>query len=110
MEKISTKDMKQIVDPPQDATVINVLDEDAFKQEHIPGSVNVPVSRPGFLDDVRARVSGEEEKIVVYCADEQCPASENAAQKLESAGYQNVYDYTGGMQAWREAGHEVASA
>ena len=40
-------------------------------------------------------------------ADGTCDASPNAAQRLEEAGFRQVYDYEGGVQAWREAGERV---
>ena len=48
-------------------------------------------------------------EIVVYCAKTECPASEQAAEKLAEAGYTRVYDFTGGMQEWKDSGHNVAA-
>jgi len=39
-----------------------------------------------------------------------CPASARAAEKLEQAGYTNVYDDEEGTAGWREAQHRVASS
>ncbi len=38
-----------------------------------------------------------------------CKSSTQAAQKLEAAGFSNVYDYEGGAKAWQEAGLAVGS-
>jgi len=38
-----------------------------------------------------------------------CSASPKAAQKLESIGFQNVKDYDGGLEAWKEAGNPTES-
>lgn len=42
--------------------------------------------------------------IVTYCGGPQCPASKQAADKLVSLGYTNVYAYEGGLQDWKEGG------
>lgn len=110
MKTLDTEQMENLKQSAGQFALINVLDRDAFEEAHIPGSINIPVSQTGFVDDVADEVASKDQRIVVYCADEDCPASGTAARKLESAGYTNVYDYEGGMDAWREAGNEVASA
>ena len=47
--------------------------------------------------------------MVVYCADEDCEASEIAANKLTDVGYSNVLDFAGGKKAWTDAGLELES-
>jgi rhodanese-related sulfurtransferase len=43
----------------------------------------------------------------VYCANQQCDASEKAAQKLEAAGFTDVSRYTGGAAAWEKEAGEI---
>jgi rhodanese-related sulfurtransferase len=42
--------------------------------------------------------------LVTYCSGPTCANSQIAARKLKALGYTNVRVYTGGKQAWREAG------
>ena len=37
------------------AVVINVLPADSFDKEHIPGSINIPLESPDFLERVAKR-------------------------------------------------------
>ncbi len=89
--------------------LINVLNADDFTREHIPGSVNIPVSHPGFVERVEQTVGDKGTRVVVYCASRECPASENAARKLEEAGFSNVMDFEEGMQGWKDAGRRVSA-
>lgn len=45
-------------------------------------------------------VGDKQRKIVVYCANHDCDASDKAADRLEKAGFKNVYDYAGGTEDW----------
>ena len=42
--------------------------------------------------------------IVTYCGGIKCPSSKQAADKLASLGYTNVWAYEGGLQDWTEGG------
>lgn len=48
--------------------------------------------------------------LVFYCANKQCSASDEAAQKAIAAGYQNVKVLPEGIAGWRNAGQQTASA
>mgnify|MGYP006296315011 CR=1 FL=1 len=84
--------------------VLDVLPPEKYSREHVPGAHNVPFSAESFRDRVEQGGSGKGRPVVVYCADEECSLSPKAAQELESAGYENVIDFTGGMAEWKEAG------
>lgn len=91
-----------------DFLLVNVLGEKDFKKGRIPNSVNVPVKRTRFENEVERLAGGKAKPIVVYCAGAECEASGRAARRLKLAGFSHVYDYAGGMKSWIEAGHEVA--
>lgn len=90
----------------EDLVVIDVLDEEYFEEEHLPGAVNIPLE--SIAVEARQRFD-EDQEIVVYCKDEMCTASPTAAEKLEKLGFENVYDYEPGTEGWKEAGNEVES-
>jgi rhodanese-related sulfurtransferase len=83
----------------------NVLTDDYFKGELIPGSRRVPVDRLG--ETVRRSTLPKDARIVVYCAGPACPNSRQAAEKLAAFGYTHVEAYEGGLEEWKQAGHAV---
>jgi rhodanese-related sulfurtransferase len=93
-----------------DAVLINVLPRAKFEKQHIPGSVNVPVDAGDFIRQAERKIDDHNQDIIVYCASFDCPASTEAAEKLEKAGYKRVYDFKGGMQEWKEDGGDVNTA
>ena len=78
-----------------------------FRLGHIPGAYNLPLKTfdtgvNSFLQNLEgARSSGR--KIVIYCADLNCPDSLTTARKLARMGYSTSV-YRGGWKEWRSAG------
>lgn len=101
MNTVSRDEVRQTKDN-DNVTVINVLGADSYKQEHIPGSINIPLDQ---LED-RADELDKDNTIIVYCADTSCQASTKAAETLSEHGF-DVSDYEGGMADWKDADEEI---
>lgn len=102
MKTLTATELKKLQEEKGDTlAVINVLEPEAFRAAHIPGSVNIPGKRDDFVKRVEAEAGGKNGPVVVYCASTTCDASPAAARKLAAAGFSEVYDFTGGMKAWR---------
>lgn len=110
MQTVETNDVKLMLDNRQDIELINVLPQEMFEKEHIPGSKNIPIGEENFEEQVENEAGGKDRRIVLYCASEQCDASPKAAKRLEEAGFENVYDYHGGVKAWKDAGLALESS
>ena len=81
----------------------NVLTDDYFKNEMIPGSRRVPLDKVGRV----AAGLPKDSEIVVYCAGPACPQSRLAAEKLGALGFDRAVAYEGGIEEWHAAGHAV---
>ncbi|MGP5928410.1 ThiF family adenylyltransferase [Corynebacterium glyciniphilum] len=90
----------------EDAVLLDVREPEEYATVHIPGAVNVPLSRlrgavAGIADTARladeATTSGR--PLVVYCA--AGTRSAQAVEILADAGITGV-DYPGGINAWLE--------
>lgn len=106
MQTISREELRQRIDESNDFLLLNVLSEENFEDEHIPGSQNIPFDDDDsdFAHRVEELVSDKNDYIVAYCASAECPASTNAASALEKAGFTNVRVYEGGMREWKDSG------
>jgi len=104
VDTISTDELEDTIENDEDFVLIDVLGEDHFEEEHIPGAVNIPLDQIAL--EAKKRFN-EDEDIVVYCKDRECQASPKAAEKLESLGFENVRDYEPGVEGWRMAGNQV---
>lgn len=76
------------------ARIVDVRTEGEFQLGHIPGSVNIP------LDQLQTAAAGWDKSAsyVVYCASG--ARSAEAQQALQSMGFKNVADLTGGIATW----------
>lgn len=74
------------------AIIIDVREENEFNEGHIKDAINIPL---GVIDTINFE---KEKNIIVYCATG--IRSNEAAKKLASLGYTNVYDLDGGLINW----------
>ncbi len=100
MNTISKDELKKDIDN-NEAHVVEVLSEEDYNQEHIKDAIHIPLKKIATEANNRFEAN---DKIVVYCTDEDCTASPTAARKLEDSGFKNVYHYKGGKKEWKEAG------
>lgn len=107
MQTLSREALKTMMDENRDFRLIEALPQKAFEEAHLPGAINIPVEADDFEEQVRDAVPDKDKDVVLYCANTECPASPNAAKKMEAMGYTSVYDYEAGKEDWQEAGLEV---
>jgi rhodanese-related sulfurtransferase len=108
MKTISTSELERRLRDDVGLHLWNVLNDEWFKGELIPGSRRVPLA--GLGDSVRRSTLLAGASVVVYCAGPTCPASREAAGRLAELGYTNVEAFEGGLEEWKRAGHGVVTA
>src|SRR3989344_333894 len=74
------------------------------EQEHLAGTDKF-IPYDTILQNLDQLPQDKNAKIVLYCRSG--TMSEDAAQELSNAGYTNVYNVLGGMNAWKEKGYAV---
>jgi len=84
----------------RDALVLDVRGAGEFKGGHVPNARHIPLPE---LD----KRTGEIEKwkdrpIVIHCATGN--RSHSAAKRLKSGGFREVFELSGGIAAWQQAG------
>lgn len=105
MQDISRQQVRRLMSR-DGVYLIEVLPEDDYRSEHIPGALNIPMDRE-FDRRVQRSVIDKNAPVIVYCSDSECPLSPRAAEHLDQLGYSKVFDYRAGKADWREAGFEL---
>ncbi|HMM53593.1 MAG TPA: rhodanese-like domain-containing protein [Candidatus Desulfobacillus sp.] len=87
----------------EDAVVVDVREQGEYTGGHIPNSRHIPLSqldkRLGELEKFKER------SLIVSCASGN--RSSSACGKLRRAGFAKVFNLTGGVSAWDQAGLPV---
>ncbi len=113
MQAITAEELQDMMSRQNDndVLVINVCDPEEFHEEHIPGSVNIPLDdESGFSAEVSKVAGSKDRMVVVYCNNRECESSAEAARELEDAGFLNIYDFEGGIQEWEDSAGRVQKA
>ncbi|PWV57120.1 rhodanese-like domain-containing protein [Chitinophaga sp. S165] len=98
MENISATELKKRIDNGEDLNIVDVREPHEHEEFNI-GGILVP------LGDIRAMQVDEledlkDQEVIVYCRSG--GRSGQAAMILETMGFTNVKNLTGGMLAWQE--------
>src|SRR5690348_12051732 len=80
-----------------DATFLDVREQDEFDAGAIPGAVFIP--RGHLESQVESKVPDKDAPVVVYCAAGN--RSSFAAETLEQLGYTDVVSMSGGFGQWK---------
>jgi len=104
METITADQLADMKENEQSLVIIDVLGEEQFEKEHVPGAINIPYER--VAHEALDRFD-KEDSIVVYCKNEACTASPEAAKKLEDLGFKHVCDFENGIEGWKNSGRSV---
>jgi rhodanese-related sulfurtransferase len=98
-KEISVQDLELRLESANPPVLLEALPAKYYEDWHLPH------------DEVRRRaetlVPDKAASIVVYCASASCRNSHIAASQLVSLGYTDVAVFTGGKEAWSEAGLRV---
>lgn len=93
--KISQDEAKKRMDEHENIMIIDVRQENEYKEGHIKDAVLIPLDTIG--DEMPEALPDLQQEILVYCRSGK--RSEQASRKLVALGYANVYDF-GGINTW----------
>jgi rhodanese-related sulfurtransferase len=96
MHQISPATLKEWIDTGKDFILIDVR-EDWEREEYNSGGAHIP------FEDVLSRQAAlpKDKDVVLYC--EKGIRSSIVIQRLEALGFNNLYNLSGGMKAWKAA-------
>ena len=99
--KVKPAELKKLIDSNSgEYVLVDVRDENEFKEGHIPTAINIPVET--FA--ARSEILPKEMKIIVYC--NSGGRSYNAYRKLMKLAYTSIAQAL--FADWKEAGMAVA--
>ena len=87
-----------------EALLLDIRETDEFEMERIPGAVLLP----GSVLDTKSFPVIPGLKIVLFCLTGR--RSLAIAERLQRAGFADVYSLAGGTMAWRAAGFEIVDS
>lgn len=112
LETITTEEMKRLHDERAagkiDFILVNTLDEIVYRNSSIPGSVNIPWHRTDDLQDRLGKIKNI--PIITYCEGASGVSAYKAAVAIKKLGYKDIKIYSGGLEEWKKAGHNLAAA
>jgi rhodanese-related sulfurtransferase len=101
---ISVSDAHAMIQSFSNLMVVDVRTSGEFAQGHLQGAINIPLS------DLPAQISGLDRNrpILVYC--QTGHKSAQAAPILVNAGFTEVYDMDGELNAWISSGYPTVTS
>lgn len=116
-KRLLTEDLKALMWRAEPPLLFDVLGGEAH--ESLPGAIWLPGAGRGrsFDDEVQKQLArvletsakgARQRALVFFCANKSCWLSYNAALRAVRLGYEQVYWYRGGLEAWLEADQPVA--
>jgi len=100
--RISVEEAKKEFDADA-AIIVDSRGEQAFAQEHIAGSINLP----GGSAEEKFAALPKDKKIFVYCSCASEGSSSHLAFQMNKKGIANTYALVGGTDAWSRAGYPM---
>ena len=117
---VSVDDVKKMIDAKEKVKIIDTMPASAYQNGFVPTALNFAFEAKYSGDWDKDALSGNQAKfkemlgsdlnakIVFYCGFNLCARSDNGALWAKKLGYTNVYRMPGGINAWKDAGFDVA--
>lgn len=95
IEMMKPEEAKKIMDTNPEAIVLDVREQEEYKECHIPGSILLPLNE--IEERAQEVIPNKEVLYLVHCRSGQRAMA--ACRKLTNLGYQDVHNF-GGMMQW----------
>ena len=117
---VSVDEVKKMLDNKEAVKLVDTMPESDYKNGFIPTAVNFAFEKKYAGNWEKDSLSGSQAKfkellgndlnakIVFYCGFNLCARSDNGALWAKKLGYTNVYRMPGGINAWKDAGFDIA--
>jgi rhodanese-related sulfurtransferase len=96
---LSLSEVRALMEGKRAVYIYDANDLESYLKGHIPGAVWVQYNAVTAAELPPAK----DAKLIFYCYNPQCGASDQAAEHAISLGFRNVWRMPEGIQGWREA-------
>jgi rhodanese-related sulfurtransferase len=104
MKTIDADQLDSLLDGNDPVQLVDVLPPEHYDKVHLPGARNLPVDE---LGDRALEELDLDRPVIVYCSGPDCGMSPKAGQLLDTLGFEEVYDFEGGLANWIRSGRDV---
>lgn len=102
MEKINGKKMREYLQKRQ-AAVIDTSSRNDYQNQHINGSVNIPLDEKEFSKKVQKKFKDFDGEVVLCTRSDLGEKVEQKARELKQVGYQQVFEYRAQPKEWEQS-------
>lgn len=101
---VTIEELKSWLDEDRKMLFVDVMNPEYFAEKHIKGALNAPVYEVVFPTYLEKIDWDKAATVIAYNQKEDSFATQDAAMKLTRLGFQDVYEFPGGLSKWEEAG------
>lgn len=101
--EIDSSDLKVALEEGEQVIVIYARSAEAFREEHIPGAINIPHRT---MNNQTTQQLDRKALVVSYCDGIGCNASTKGALNMLKLGFR-VKELIGGLDWWKRDGHST---
>ena len=105
ISKVTTEELAKSVDSGEKVVLLDARSEKYDDGKRISSAQSLLPD--ASEQEILAALPDKNAKIVAYCSNKKCPASEKLAHRLVGMGYVNVSKYPEGIKGWIDAGKPV---
>lgn len=99
---VSPEEMKSLIQM-DDVQLVDVRTKEEYNTGFISNSQNIDITAPDFEDQISKL--DKKKPVLVYC--KAGTRSAKCAQKLKEAGFEKIYDLSGGITKWKYTGYQI---
>lgn len=107
VKTIDTEGLQTLLASGEQVAVIDARSAKYDDGQRIPGAT--ALTADATEEQIAAALPSKDTRVVTYCSNLKCPASEKLAERLQALGYTDVVKYPEGIQGWTEAGKDVVT-
>lgn len=100
IQHLSADEFQKKLNEKSNAQLIDVRTQKEYRERHLKGATLMNINEPGFNEMISTL--DKEKPVFVYCL--AGGRSSNAAERMQEAGFKEVYNMKGGLVGWSASG------